>query len=447
MNKNLEFLIMEKSWILRWNNWKNFLDTKTSILNKKISNFSILFVCCNSYSVIIKCLDYLKSESNQDFDIIIVDNSTNEEESNLFYNLGKENKNISIIRPIDNLWWSWWFSMWMEYVIDMWYDYMLIFEDDIIPIEKNIVTTFIEQSEKNKLLFNECLNAWNSFWYFHLACYPIDFIKNVWVVDPRFFLKSDDLEWAERVERVIKKNWYKKASTWKHHYHPNLKKDWRKIRVTYLAIRNYLTTLTKYFTIKKCSYFFTLFLYIWYWISKFFFEWSINLLKFEICAIKDYLFWNIWYQYNKKILAQLFNQNLSKPKDCNDSWISIEELNKISNSMFNLYWKITWDYNWFYKVKFSKSIKDLKNGVIVNWIYSNLYPVFINFNKILAINEFDFISGKVNVYIYENNKKFRLLRTMLGFIVSMMLYIPIFILVTIKILISLIVRFLRSLSF
>ena len=438
--KILEFFITEENWILHWDNWKDFLDTKNSILNKKISNFSVLFVCCNSYKAIIKCLEYLKTESNQNFDIVIVDNSTKEEESKLFYNLGKEIKNISIIKPIDNLWWSWGFSLWMEYIIKEWYDYMLIFEDDIIPIEKNIVTTFIKNSNKDSILFNECTNAWNSFWYFHLACYPIDFIRKTWVVDPRYFLKSDDLEWAERVEKVVKEYWYKKVSTWKYHYHPNLKKDWRKIRVTYLAIRNYLTTLTKYFTIKKCAYFFTLFLYIWYWISKFFFEWSINLLKFEICAIKDFLFWNIWYQYNKKILAQLFNQNLSKPKDCKDFWISVEELNKISNSKFNLYWKITWDYNLFYKVKFSKSIKDLKNWVIVNWIYSNLYPIFMNFNEILAINEFNLAEEKANVYIYENKYKFKLLRTVIAIVISIVLFTPIFIITMIKILMNIIAQ-------
>ena len=447
MNKNIEFSIKEKIWILQRDNWEEFLDIEKSVLNKKISNFSILFVCCNSYKSILKCLDYLKTESNQNFDIIIVDNSTKEEESKLFLDLGKKNKNISIIKPIDNLWWSWGFSIWMEYIINNWYDYMLIFEDDIIPIEKDIITTFIEKSNKNTILFNECANAWNSFWYFHLACYPINIIKKSWVVDPRFFLKSDDLEWLERLEKVIRDNWYKKTSTKKHHYHPNFKKDWRKIRVTYLAIRNYLTTLTKYFSVKKCSYFATLFLYIWYWVSKLFFEWTINLLKYEIYAIKDYLMWNIWYQYNKKILTKLFKQNLPKPKDCIDSWISIEELNKASSSMFNLFWKIVWDYNWFYKVKFSKSIKDLKNWVIVNWIYSNLYPIFINFNKILAINEFDFLSEKVNVYIYDNKKIFKLLRTLLSIITSIIIYIPIFMVIMLKIIIKFIANILNTKHF
>lgn len=434
MNKNIEFLITEKKWILRRDNRKEFLDIKKSILNKKIYNFSILFVSCNSYGAILKCLDYLKNESNQNFDIIIVDNSTKEEESKLLYNLGKENKNISIIKPIDNLWWSWWFSLWMEYVINSWYDYILIFEDDIIPIEKDIITTFIKKSNEDCILFNECTNAWNSFWYFHLACYPINFIKKAWVVDPRFFLKSDDLEWAERVEKIIKNNWYKKLSTWKHHFHPNFKKDWWKIRVTYLAIRNYLTTLTKYFTIKKCSYFFTLLLYIRYWMSKFFFEWNTNLLKYEMYAIKDYLFWNLWYQYNKKILTHLFKYTLSKPKDCIDFWISIEKLNKISSSMYNLYWKITWDYNWFYKVKFSKSIKNFKNWVVVNWMYSNIYPIFMNFNKILAINEFNFTEETVNIYMYKNKYKFKLLRTIIALVISIILFVPIFIITMLKIL-------------
>lgn len=438
MVNNIEYSIRERNWILRRTNRKDFLDTEKSVLNKKLSNFSILFVCCNSYWAILKCLDYLKTESNQDFDIIIVDNSTKDEESKSFYKLGKENKNISIIKPIDNLWWSWWFSIWMEYIMNKEYDYMLIFEDDIIPIEKDIVTTFIRKLDKKNLIFNECANEWNSFWYFHLACYPIEFIKKCGVVDPRFFLKSDDLDWLERVEKVIGDENYKKISTWKHHYHPNFKKDWWKIWVTYLAIRNYLITFTKYFRFNKFGYFFTLFLYIRYWVSKLFFEWTINLLKYELCAIKDYLFWNIWYQYNKKILSILFKQNLSKPEKCEDKRISLEELNKISHSMFNLYWKITWSYNSFTSIKFSKSVKNIKNWVIVNWMYSNIYPIFMNFNKILAVNEIDFLWKRVNVYEYKNQYKLKLLRTLLSIIISIILYIPIFVAIFIKVLISVI---------
>lgn len=433
-NKNVEFEIIEKKWILRRSNWEQFLDRDRSLLNKKLSNFCILFVCCNSYDATLKCLEYLKTETNQKFDIIIVDNSTKEEEYKLFYNLGVSNTKISIVKPIDNIWWSWWYSIWMEYVINAWYEYVAIFEDDIIPIEKDTISSTIEKCDEKVLVFNECKNLWNRFWYLHLACYPIDFIKKTWVVDPRFFLKSDDLERAERIQRVMDKEWYKKVSTWKQFYHPEMKKDWWKIWVTYLAIRNYLTNITKHFALNKLRYFITLFLYIWYWVSKVFFEWTFSLLTYILCAIKDYLFGNIWYKYNKKTLNKLFKAQLSKPRNCEDQWMDIKDISKISHSMFNLYWKMVWDYNSFSWFKYSKSIKDLKNWVIVNWIYSNIYPIFMNFNKILAVNEFDFLWDRVNVYVYDNPYKLKFLRSLLSFIISVILYIPILLLVLLKIL-------------
>jgi hypothetical protein len=50
-----------------------------------------------------KCLEYLEKESNQSFDILVVDNSTNEENINLFHNIGIKNKKVSILKPIDNI--------------------------------------------------------------------------------------------------------------------------------------------------------------------------------------------------------------------------------------------------------------------------------------------------------------------------------------------------------
>ncbi len=439
-NKNIEFKIIEKNWILRRDNRESFLDKKKSLLHEKQSDFAILFVCCNSYDATLKCLEYLRTESNQKFDIIIVDNSTNEDEYKSFYNLGLSNSKISIIKPIDNIWWSGWYSIGMEYVTKECYKYVVFFEDDIIPIEKDIISSTIENCDKKNLIFNECKNLGNRFRYLHLACYPIDFIKKTWVIDPRFFLKSDDLERAERIENIIKKEWYRKVSTWKHFYHPELKKDGWKIRVTYLGMRNYLTNITKHFALNKIRYLITLLLYIWYWISKIFFEGTLSLFIYILCAIKDYLCWNLGYQYNKKILNKLFKEQLSKPKNCNDKWLSTKDISKLSHSMFNLYWKMFWDYNSFSWFRYSKSIKDLKNWVIVNGIYSNIYPIFMNFNKILAINEFDFLWDRVNVYKYDNPYKLKFVRSLLSFIISVILYIPILLLVLLKIILCCIIN-------
>jgi GT2 family glycosyltransferase len=73
--------------MLRRKNWKDFLKFEKSILNEKNNSIAILFVTCNSYANIQKCITYLEQESNQDFDIIIVDNSTKCKEIQLIHDL------------------------------------------------------------------------------------------------------------------------------------------------------------------------------------------------------------------------------------------------------------------------------------------------------------------------------------------------------------------------
>ena len=432
--KNLDFQLSRKKWCLRRENRKKFVDNERSVLNKKNNSVCVLFVCCNSFDLFNKCLEYLEKESNQSFDILVVDNSTNEENINLFHNIGIKNKKVSILKPIDNIWWSWWFSIWMEYIIEKGYDKLIIFEDDIIPIDENLITEMIKISDDKSIVKNSYVNIPDcECRVFHLVLYPMSIVKKIWVSDPRFFLKCDDADFEIR----LKKHKPKTKFTWKYLFHPNLKCDWWKNWVFAFSVRNELFLLQNNFSIwLMIKYIFEQFLYIRYGISKLFIEKNLWVLKVYFWGISDYILWFIGYRYNLKLLNKYRWINISKLNLITQE----SEIQKFSEKVFNkyyLYLKFV-HYEWLlWKFKFSKKFLDFKNWIIAWWILCPLYPLFMLFKRIVFLEEYFYWKETVKYEEFHNSKYLiTLLEICISFLISIVIWIPVLIVLFLKYLLT-----------
>jgi hypothetical protein len=68
----------------------------------------------------------------------------------------------------------------MEYIIEKEYDKLIIFEDDIIPVDDNIITEMISISDDSHIVKNSYVNIPEcECWVFHLVLYPISIIKKI----------------------------------------------------------------------------------------------------------------------------------------------------------------------------------------------------------------------------------------------------------------------------
>lgn len=440
--KNLDYIVSYRWWFFDWKNWNNFIDNDKSIFNEKKNNVCVLFVCCNSFSLFRNCLTYLEKESNQNFDILVVDNSTNDENIKLFNNIGKENKKVSILKPIWNIWWSWWFSIWIEYIKSKKYDYLIIFEDDIVPIDRDIISNMIDNFDHKTITVNAYINEHDSFnklrGVFHLSWYPLNLFNSLWSTNPLFFLKWDDTDLWIRIQKNVWCWNYKIKNTGKKFFHPYQKKDWWKNRVLAFSIRNFLYIFQNY-----CSFHWIIktieeqFLYIRYAFSKLFVEWNLWVLKIYLWSICDFLFWHIWYERNLKLMNKYKEVLITKPSTQTIE-IKQSEITKYTCNKYYMYAKIMGHDNLFWKIQYSNKILDwLKNWIIAWWVYNPLYPVFMCFKNILFLEEYDYEKDIIKAEIY-TNKNYIL--TLIWIVWAFILSIPVFIFVIIAVLLKILIK-------
>ncbi len=447
MAKNLEFELVKEQQALHWLNWEVFVDKKNSILNKKENNVCILFVCCKSFKSFIWCLDYLKKESNQNFDILVVDNSTNNENINLFHDVWKNNKKISILKPINNIGWSWWFSIGMEYSIQQRYEYLILFEDDIIPIDDDIISNTIKSSKLNYIIFNKNIFLKDGL-PFHLNCYPVEFLREYWVVDPRMFLTYDDVQFAWNINRAIRSWKYKKTNSTKSYYHPMIKKNSQKCRNIYLSTRNSLMKCISVESITNIKEFALWFLMLFYWFSKWLVENCRSVLYSYLIWLFDFFIWWFWYNHTQNRLNKLFSYTISIPQNVwvNVDVLTISEIEKLTINKLDLYWKLAWGNDYFWNLKCSSRWIDwIKHWFVIAWFLNSLYPFFVLSNNVIFLEKYDFLVGKYEVSYYKSLfNKFNYFKLILSLLLSIVLYIPMYTLILLKVILWKIIKVFRK---
>lgn len=423
----LDYKIKNQYSNIRRENRKDFVE---SIKWKKRENTAILSIHFNNFQNTKNLLDYLSKEINQNFDIVLIENSTKENEENKLLEYCSWKENVSIIKPINNLWSAWWYALGMEYIIDQKYDYFFLVEDDVIFLDENIFSDMVWKSDDETLTFvNNCQNTrdakdkenkWKSR-RVQIAWYPVNFIEKIWIIDPRYFFRWEDLEWWSRIEKWIIKFWYKTEIVDKNYLHPYLKSVNGNYTWFYFSIRNQLLSVEKNLK-NNYQFFIVLFFYLWTAISKNFIEKDNLILKSFIDAFSDFLKHNFSWDNNINKIEWFINNNSKEEKK---EWLDKLEISNISKDFYSSA-KILW-ITWVDRenIKYSKNIKNLwKNGLLISSSSTVFYTISLLAKKVVCINEFDLIGNKVSVSQYINwNRTINLIWIIASFIASVVLII------------------------
>ncbi len=375
-------IIINNRLNLRRSNRKGFIE---KIEWSKKSNFCILILLYNNVNNVQWMINYLNSESKRDnIDLIIVDNSINQQYDYLDSCLC----NMTYLRPTKNLWSAWGYAIGMEYIIEQWYEYFTMLEDDIILIDWEVFSETYSHCAKNQLIFmNACINAWwEQSWYVQYACYPVSFIEKVWIIDPRYFFRSEDLERKIRIEQWIQMYNYHKFILNKNHYHPYLKRVNGSASWSYFSIRNQFLMFQKHLSFETCYVLFTLYFYIW------------NSLVRTVIFLQ-YQYINAWYYAILDFICwcDSFNNHL-RLRQLSESYTIGKWSTKIRLSDFldfERHSSLIFGTRMFSKVDNEKLSNLMKpywsiffNGVLIGWWTTVVLPLFLISPKIISIDEF-----------------------------------------------------------
>ena len=423
-------------YVIRWKNWNNFVE---NISWKKNKDTALLTIHFNNLKNIKYLIDY---EQDADIDFVVIENSTkNDEKLKLKQYIEQKRQNITLISPISNIWSAWWYALWMEYIMDCDYDYFYIVEDDVIFLEDGVINELLKIKKDNTLTFiNNCKNTWSSkdpsdkwhSWWVQVAWYPTSFVKKIWIIDPRYFFRWEDLERWYKIENWIKQYCYKVEVLDRNYVHPYLKPINKNYAFVYFSIRNQLFSLKK-----NWSYFkwilFTIFFYLYSWFSKIITELDSELLKSVLLWVKDFLKMNYSFKSNLKNIWNFINKN-------ENSWRKYNIL-ELKNIIRNCYWnKYIMQITWYNNEQIPKySINILK---ILYWIIVSSNSTALSFFTLLSkhVVNVESISIKNDEFLltYKNKSIINYVFWFLAFFIILPIAICVYLLVLVAIIFNIV---------
>lgn len=425
-----DFELSNANWILRCINRSDFLDYWKSKINERKNDVAVLLIWCNSHKNIMKCITYLNQETNQNFDIIIVDNSTRNEEIKLIHDMWS-NERISVLKTTDNIWGSGWYCVWMEYIISKWYESLICFEDDVIPIDKDVISETIRLLREHDIV-GSFVEWEDTFWMFHIRWYSVKLLLGkIWVVDPRFFLSRDDADFQYRFMKLGLRDL--RVNTGKQCFHPSYKKnrEW----VICFVQRNHLFYIQKHpMVIHHWLYLFiNLFINILFWFSYYFITNQYEVTSATFYWIYSFLFQKIWKQSNNKILRKFKRPNKHPENVVPFVW-NLGEANDLLKNRYNLYKKVTWNIKLLNELVISDNYQDSKNWIVISWYIS--WRFAMRYETIFCIDEYKYEDGKYYISIIDNKLKFRYLKMLFSFIITGIVIVPIVASIVLKVFIA-----------
>lgn len=452
-------LTYKKRTFVRWNNWKDFVESIDKLnynfeLNNANGGVALFFLTYNLSDSVIKLLSKLNEEKDRNsFDIIVVDNHSKDAEFFVVKDfINKQNIwNVILIRTTDNLWWAWWNAIAMEYILSKEYKYLIFTEDDAFPLSENLVSKMIERRNPKwivRTIYSDIKSDWN---FFHFTLFPINFIKLVWVPNPSYFMRADDWDFIFRCEKIVKDYGYQYIYSKLEYIHPFIKKWAWKYWWTYFSIRNAFQSKMTYFMDVDIKYaikdiiiqYCILFAYIWTAFSKFFIEKQFMLLKAIIFALHDFIFWNLNYKNNKDKLSNFWKYK-------NDTILGVDykrnEFNIIDKNFGNFF-MLDKTLNIIYsphKIKYSNKISDFfNNGCIITSYNLPLYPIIFLSPNVISIEEFSREGNRAFIGVLRQHKTFiNIILVIVSFILSVIPFTIYFLILTIKIILFKITRLL-----
>lgn len=434
--KELHYKVKNEYTNIRRENWKDFVD---NIQWKKQHKIAIISLHFNNFENTKTLLTYLQQETNKSFDIIIIENSTKEEETEKLKWYIKWKKNIIHIQPIQNIGSAWWYALGMEYTIEQNYEYIFIVEDDVIFTETNTFTDMIQYADEKTLTFiHNCKNTRLSSHpeskgksrRVQTAWYPSKFIQNIGIIDPRYFFRGEDLEWGWRIETWIKKLWYKTHISNKDYLHPYLKSVNGNYARFYFSIRNQLLSVEKNIS-KNYTFFITLFLYIWTAMIKWIIHRNTVLLKSCSNAIVDFIKRNYSFKNNTHNIWLFLKDAGQKGKEnrINTSKLIEKTQNFYGNTKILSITGIDRE-----KLQYSNNILNIfTHGILISSSSTVFTPLFFLAPKVLCINEFNLKNNTISIQEYKNKHK---IKNIIAFVISLVASLITIIIVSIIIILS-----------
>lgn len=203
---------------------------------KKKSDTCILLLTFNQKEILVNNLGYYL---NQNCDVLIVDNNSNDGTFEFLSDNFQENFNVISLNR--NLGGAGGFATGLEYIIQREYKFVIITEEDAIPLDEDLIQGLLENKAENRIVRTIYSEINNKSLAFHFSLYDVDLIKLCGVVNLNYFFRNDDWEFYSRII-TISKFYNKKISEIvinKRYSHP-IRKVGFNFANTYFDIRNSL---------------------------------------------------------------------------------------------------------------------------------------------------------------------------------------------------------------
>lgn len=322
---------------------------------------SIIIVNYNWKKWLKKCISTLLSQTYKDFEIIFVDNASQDDSIEYMKNTFQDDR-IKIIENKENSWFAWWNNLGIKH--SSW-EYILLLNNDTW-VEEDFLENFINEFEKANIdilwvtektydkklndikypkidffghpiyLYSKSTSNVNTnLFYTSWVCiiFKKDFYKKTWGLDNDFFMYFEEIDWIWRVKLYWYKIWQLNNlfiyhawvwSTW----------EWIKYRVFLWRNQNTLQMLLK-------NYKFYNLLWV---LPTYFLQNIVEIIAFAIFGkFKISYSYIEWWIYNIKILPK----TLKKRKEIQQKRIISDK--EIMKYMYRWFWKFHHLINYFRK--------------------------------------------------------------------------------------------------
>lgn len=424
-----------KNWYtnIRWENRKDFVDSTQWEKKHKTAILSIHF---NNTENTRHLLEYLAKETDQDFDIVIIENSTKSYEAEALKTYCREKRDITIITPVQNIWSAGGYALGMEYIIDQGYEFFFVVEDDVIFIESNSFSEMMQHADEKTLTFiHNCKNTRSAFHpaskgksrRVQIAGYPTSFIEKIGIIDPRYFFRGEDLERWSRIEQWIQRYGYQLHITPHDYLHPYLKPVNNNYARFYFSIRNQLLSLEKH-VIKNLGFFVSLFFYRRTAITKALVYKETLILRSCYNATIDFLKHDYSFTNNAHNITFFLNNTVQKQREERIDYKELVWQTKDLYSSSNILFITRADRE---KIKHSNNILNLfTHGILISSSSTIFAPLSILAPKIVCINEFNLLNNEIAITTQQNkNRATNLICIIISLVASLWIIIIVYIII------------------
>lgn len=270
-----------------------------------------------------KCIDSILDSDFTDYKIYLLDNWSKNNEYNSLEKKYWKNKDITINKSDNNLWFTWWNNYNINLILKKDFDYILLLNNDCI-LENDFLSKFTKWIEKHnqKWIYWPIikspnweiqaigsyinLRTWSSSrlkeikWEYQEVDYvtwscmaiPTELIKKIWWLDDKYFAYREESDFCLRAKKIWYKSYALNIDGIIHKEEAATKKV--KPYYTYLMFRNRIIFLKKHSNLVQ--YIFSYFILCWYLVIIFPKHFWLKNFKYAFRWIVDGIK-NIWWAF------------------------------------------------------------------------------------------------------------------------------------------------------